>query len=326
MQAILMLCLGLAGGGEEPKKNPTPPAYELVMKANVLARGSDVRVGEIADVLPAGLEAAAIGKIVFSQAPVTGYARTVSRNDLLQVLAAAGQQAGRFACKGALESIVQSVTSEIPPQEITDAAEAALQALLAHEGAANCEIELQSRVRHLQAPAGRESRELRAHVRDGKTAISAAVVDVEVIVDGSKHSVLPVQYRIVRFTQVLRLTESLKAGSTLGPDNLELAREKQTATPGMYASKFEQVAGMIARRDLKAGQILTLNDIGEPALVHRGERVTVVLTQGRVKVWVKGIANSDAARGERLTVTNADSRAQIEGVVAAPGTVLAVGK
>jgi flagella basal body P-ring formation protein FlgA len=324
MQAILMLCLGLAGGGEEPKKNP--PAYELVMKANVLARGSDVRVSEIADVLPPGKEAAEIGKIVFGQAPVSGYARTVSRNDLLQVLAAAGQQVGRFSWKGALESTVQSVTSEIPPQEITDAAEAALQALLMHEGTANCEIELQSRVRHLQAPAGRESRELRAHVRDGKTAISSAVVDVDVIVDGSKHSVLPVQYRIVRFAQVLRVTESLKAGTPLGPENIEVAREKQTTAPGMYASKYEQIAGMIARRDLKAGQILTLNDIGEPALVHRGERVTVVLTQGRVKVWVKGIANSDAARGERITVTNADSRAQIDGVVAAPGTVLAVGK
>jgi flagella basal body P-ring formation protein FlgA len=50
--------------------------------------------------------------------------------------------------------------------------------------------------------------------------------------------------------------------------------------------------------------------------------VTVVLTRGRVKVTARAIANHDAPLGGRITLTNAQSRSTLTGVVQGPGLVV----
>ena len=173
----------------------------------------------------------------------------------------------------------------------------------------------------IQSPRGRQSMELKARVRGNKAGQDSATVDVDLLVDGEKWKTVPLQYRLTRFVPVLRVIGAVRGGTPLGPDNLMLAREKQTAAPGFYVRSFDAVTGMIARRNLQGGQLLTITDVGEPALIHRGDIVTVVLTRGRVKVTAKAIASQDAARGERLQLTNMTTHAPITGIATAPGTV-----
>ncbi len=308
---------GGPGGGDEKTK----PAFELVVRTSALVRGTDVRIADVCDVLPAGHEAAAIGAIVLGPTPVPGYSRAITRNEMLQALVVAGHPAGRFAVKGANETLVQGVVTELPAGELTEAANTALRALLEQERA-DVETEVISRVRHLQVPPGRQSLEMRARVRSGQLGQTSALVDVEVMVDGERFKTVAVQYRITRYRQVLKTLGPIRAGAPLGPENLAFSREKASETPGLYVTTFDAVAGMIARRNLSANQLITLTDVSEPALIRRGELVTVVLTRGNIKVTAKGIANHDAIRGENVVVTNAQSRAQITGIAAAPGTVV----
>jgi len=317
--AAFTLSILFAGGGDKDK--PQPP-FELVLKSSVLVRSADVRIVDLCEINPAGEEAFRIGQVVFSKAPAAGYTRAVNRSEILQALASAGHPAARFLLKGPSEVVVQCTFTEVPAQELTDAANAVLTAVLAAENATDVETELLTRMRHVQAPPGRQSLEVKARVRDGQTGQSTALVDVEILVDGERFQVLPVQYRLTRYQKVLKTTAAIRQGTPLGPDNLVFSREKVAETQGLYLKDLDAVQGRIARRNLQGNQLLTMGDVSEPALIHRGELVTVVITRGRVKVTARAIANQDAARGELVTLTNAQSHTQLTGIAEAAGTVV----
>ncbi|MGE3173677.1 MAG: flagellar basal body P-ring formation chaperone FlgA [Planctomycetota bacterium] len=305
----------------QPQPQPPQPAYEIALKTNALARGMQVSIGELADISPTDADALTIGSVVFGPAPVAGFARTVTRTDVLRSLVAAGYGAGTFRFRGASETLVQSVTVPVSPASLVDAATTVLQAVLAQEGG-DVELEPQGVVRNLQVQPGHRSQELRARVRGAETQPGSAVVDVDVLVDGEVAKTVPVQFKLTRFQQVLKVAATVRAGAPLGPENVAVTRERLSQSTGLFLTSFDQIAGMIARRNLQPNQLLTLGDVGQPAIIRRGEVVTVIVTRGRVKVTATAVANHDAGRGEPVTCTNPRTRAQVTGIAEASGTVV----
>ena len=315
---IATLCLAaLCGGGDEKDK----PKLEVRVKVATLVRGLDVTVGELCEITPAGKEAVALSKVAFGPAPTAGHTRIVSRTEIVQALAAAGHDVGALKFAGSTEVTVQPVVVEVPIADLLDSATSALQAVLAIEGG-DVEIEAPVRLRQVQAPPGRTSQELVARVRGNRTSPEAAIVDVEVMVDGACSKRVPVPFKLTRYQQVLKTTGAIRAGTPLGADNLTIAREPVVQATGMWLNTLDQVQGLNAARNLQANARITLGDAAPPAVIRRGDVVTVVLTQGRVKVTAKAIANHDAALGARATLTNLSSRTALTGTVAAPGLVI----
>jgi flagella basal body P-ring formation protein FlgA len=219
------------------------------------------------------------------------------------------------------EVVVQAIAVEVPAQDMLEAATAALQAQLAVEGG-DVEYEAPARLRQVQAPPGRRSQELRARVRGAKTGPNSAVVDIEVLVDGEVGKKVPVNFKLQRYQRLLKTAAPLRAGTPLGPDTLELVREPMDQGSSLFLARLDQVEGMLAARNLQAGQRLTLGDIAPPAVIRKGDIVTVVLTKGRVKVTARAMANHDAPLGARLIMTNTTSRSTLTGIVQAPGLVV----
>jgi flagella basal body P-ring formation protein FlgA len=324
MHAVVCLLLfaGVAAGQVPMDRTPaTKPPFELRLRPAAAVRGLDVTLGELCEVAPHSAETLEVANIVFGPAPAAGHARTVLRVEIVQALAAAGRDVSKFAVTGAEDVVVQSVSVDIPAQEIIDTATAALQALLAVEGG-DVEFEPPTRLRHVQAPPGRRSQELSARVRGTRTGPTSAVVDVDVLVDGTSCKRIPVTFRLQRFHEVLKTTGTVREGSMLGPENLVVAREAMAQSTGLFLDSFAQIDGLIAARNLPANQRLTLGDVQPPALIHRGDVVTVVLTRGRVKVTTRAIANHDAPMAGRITLTNIQSRSALSGVVAGAGLVV----
>lgn len=314
--AMFLVALGTLGGGSAGEHDPVTTVR---IKATVAVRGLDVTIGELCE-LPDDAAAIAIGAIKFGPAPVNGHARTVSRTEIVQALAAAGVDLAAVKIEGADEAVVQAILVEVPGQELLDAATAALQAQLAVEGG-DVEFEAPARLRTVQAPPGRRSQDLRARVRGTRTGPNSAVVDVDVLVDGVSHKKVPITFRLQRFHQVLKTVGAVRAGVPLGPDNLTVAREPLDQV-GLFLDRIETLDGMIAARNLQANQRLTLGDAAPPAVVRKGDVVTVVLTRGRVKVTAKAMANQDAPLGGRISLTNLQSRSQLSGFVHGPGLVV----
>lgn len=319
LSTLFAIALGCCCGGSEPPE----PEFQIMLKATAMTRGADVQLGDLVEIKPAGQAAMTLGQLVFAPAPVPGYARTVTRNELLQALVMSGQPADRFEFTGPNEVVVQAVTTEIPPQDLTDAANTVLRVAIEQSGD-DIEAELTTRVRHIQAPPGRRSLELLPRVRRDLSR-NGAIVEVDIMVDGALWKTLPLQFRLTHYAPLVKTTGSIRAGTVLGPENLEVVREKQLSATDFLAHKIEAVTGMVARHDLKSGQSLGMLDYGPPAIVHRGELVTVVLTKGHVKVTAKALATQDAPQGEMLTLVNPTSGAKLRGIATAPGLVVVQG-
>ncbi len=306
-----------------PQGEPAPKAaaFEIELRANALVRGLDLRLADLAEITPAGEDAQLVGAIKLGQAPMPGVVRTFTRHEFLQALVANGYSPASFKIRGAVESTVQSMVVAIGQAEFVDAAKTVLDAVLLQEGG-DVEVELATTIRIQQVQPGRKSQELRARVRGGTTNPASAVVDVDVLVDGEVAKTVPVQWKLTRFHSVLKASQSIGAGVPIGPENCVVSRERVSQTTGLYLTSLEQAHGLICKRSLQPNQLVMLTDVGQPAIVHRGDIVTVVLTKGRVKIETRGIANNDAGRGESVTVTSASSRAQLTGVAEASGTVV----
>jgi flagella basal body P-ring formation protein FlgA len=318
MQAIAMLLCSLfafAGGDEKPD-----PTTAIKLKPTVLVRGMSVTVGELCE-LPADAAGIALAQIKFGPSPVNGYARTVSRTEIVQSLAAHGVDLKTVRFEGADEVIVQAKVEDVPTQEMLEVATTALQAQLAVEGG-DVEFEPPQRLRAVQAPPGRTSQEVKARVRGSKTGPNSAVVDVEILVDGESFRKVPLTFTLRRYQQVLKTAVPIRAGQPLGPDVVGLVREPMDQATSVFLARMDQVEGMVASRTLQSNQRLTVGDIALPAIIRKGDIVTVVLTRGRVKVTAKALANHDAPLEGRITLTNLQSRASLTGIVHGPGLVV----
>lgn len=323
--ATLGLCIVFAagnGGGDDPvtKQRPTHK-LEVRIKPTASVRGLDIRIGDFCEILPSGREALELGKVEFGRSPTQGHARTIGRTELIQAIAGAGHDLSTLKFEGATESSVQAIVVDVPSSEVLESARTALQALLVVEGG-DIEIEAPKNLRAVQAPPGRRSQEIVARVRGGKTGPTSAIVDIEIEVDGEAWKRVPVTFKLTRFQHVLRTVGPVRAGSELGPQNLELVRQPVAQQTNLLLNDFAQVDGLVAAHDLKADRLVMLADTAPPAAVHKGEIVTVVIDSGRVKVTARAMANHDAPIAGRITLTNVTSKKQLVGVVAAPGLVV----
>jgi flagella basal body P-ring formation protein FlgA len=321
MKLLAMLCafaLAVAGGGGGDDKDKAITAVKLRHAASV--RGLEVTIGDLCE-LPGDAVGAALARVRFGAAPNHGFTRTVSRTDVVQALAAAGVDLTKVKVEGADEALLQTVHVEVSGQELLEAATAALQAQLEVEGG-DVEFEPNGATRLVHAPPGRQSQDLSARLRGARTGVNSAVVEVDVLVDGVSFRKVPVAFRLQRFHTLLKTVGTVRGGTPLGPDSLALVREPLDQQTALYLDRMDQIEGLVAARNLQPNQRLTLGDVALPAAVHRGDVVTVVLTRGRVKVTARAIANHDAPLGGRVTLTNAQSRATLTGVVQGPGLVV----
>jgi len=318
LTALFCLQLALAGGHGDPTRTPTT---ELRIKTNAVVRGLEVTIGDLCDITPVNADTLALGQIKFGRAPTQGHSRTIVRTELVQTLAAAGRDLADIKFEGSREVVVQAIVTEVPAQDLLDTATAILQAILQLEGG-DVEYEAPNRLRQVQAPPGRRSQELKGRLRGDHTSPNAAIVDIDILVDGEVYKQVPVHFRLTRYQPVLKSIGAIRAGTALGPENVAIVREAVAQTNSFFLGRLEQVTGMIANRNLQSDHRLALGDIAPPAVIHKGDSVTVVLTQGRVKVTAKALANHDAPMGGRITLTNSQSRSQMVGIVTAPGLVV----
>lgn len=165
------------------------------------------------------------------------------------------------------------------------------------------------------APCGR----FNAFLAPGTRLIGNVHVGVRCEEGGAWLVYVPV--RISVHDSVITAAAPLARGQVLGPEHLAQASRDIAAVPAGYMTEAALVAGMRLKQPVAAGAVLTKAMFESPALVRRGERVTLVAAAGGIEVRAAGTALADAAKGEPVEVRNASSQRVVKGVVAGPGLV-----
>lgn len=127
--------------------------------------------------------------------------------------------------------------------------------------------------------------------------------------------------RVSVFKNVVVAARSIARGRPLRREDLTIRSEDLTGLSRTYLTSPNQLLGMIAKRPLNMGTVLSPDMVAAPRLIKRGQRVTIIAKSGGIEVRMTGEALADGARGEIIRVRNILTRRVIQAVVADIGVV-----
>lgn len=113
----------------------------------------------------------------------------------------------------------------------------------------------------------------------------------------------------------------ISAGETIAAEDLEWQPVHLTRLTGNSLTDAEQLIGLVAKRPLKAGQILRQSDVAISPVIRKNDLIRLVVKTGQMILSVQGKALQDAALGQTIRVINVNSNRQLSGTVVDAGTV-----
>ena len=110
-------------------------------------------------------------------------------------------------------------------------------------------------------------------------------------------------------------------GMMIQTDALEFVLRRYSQLNHGYYGSAKLLANMEAKRNIKAGQVLTPNLVKAQKLVLRGQHITIVAQNGGLNLRVKGKALMDGQQGQTIKVKNLSSKRLIYARVISAGIV-----
>ncbi len=114
----------------------------------------------------------------------------------------------------------------------------------------------------------------------------------------------------------------IPAGTVLAENDLKMIRMPYQGIPSGSLRDFDEIVGKQARRVLVDGRPIPKSSLIEPQIVERGEKVTIELASGAMKLTAPGKALQDGAKGDDIRVINLNSNKSIIATIEAPGLVI----
>ncbi|HLV02535.1 MAG TPA: flagellar basal body P-ring formation chaperone FlgA, partial [Acidobacteriota bacterium] len=113
---------------------------------------------------------------------------------------------------------------------------------------------------------------------------------------------------------VVIAARDLAYGEKLSSSDVDVTERELTDLEG-FVFDAEAVIGMSARRSLRAGELITTDDVKRPTMVKRGEVVRVIARGKRFAVATLAKARAAGQQGDFILLENLDSKEVVRGRV-----------
>lgn len=123
----------------------------------------------------------------------------------------------------------------------------------------------------------------------------------------------------VAVIEVPTLARDIAAGEMIADTDLTTMEIPALRRSTNLIGNANAVAGQVARRPLRANTPLFAYDIQKAVVVKKGDLVTVTFAVAGLELTMQGQAQSDAGKGDTITIKNASSRRAIEARVTGAG-------
>ena len=110
-------------------------------------------------------------------------------------------------------------------------------------------------------------------------------------------------------------------GTQIRQEDLDFVLRRYSQLNHGYYNSATLLANKEAKRNIRAGQVLTPNLVKAQKLVLRGQHITIVAQNGGLNLRVKGKALMDGQQGQTIKVKNLSSKKLIYARVISAGTV-----
>jgi flagella basal body P-ring formation protein FlgA len=304
--AVLLLALALAAPAH---------ADRLTIPGEAVVEQDPVRLGDVAAL--AGPSAEVLADVVLAPAPPPGESRTLDGAQILERLRRAGLGGDVTYVIPALVR-VRRASQELQAEALRPVIEEFVHAQLG-DAAADTRVRTIEIPGTVHVPAGPWD----AHVTvpPGTVLAGRVRMAVEVLQADRPVRSLWITTEIARPVDVVVATRAVARGELLGPGDVTVQRMDLPGLPRTVVSDPADAVGAVARQALVPFTPLRRDQIGQPTLVRRGERVLLVAMRGGLRITTSGEARADAARGESVVVVNRVSGKSITGRVVDEGTV-----
>ena len=109
-------------------------------------------------------------------------------------------------------------------------------------------------------------------------------------------------------------------GDTIRAEDITTIDQRVDQLRSDAALKSDLLIGKVAKRQLEANLPVQERFLGLPTLIKRGDRVTMIVSNGGIVLTAEGHAENDAGMGEVVRLTNVASNKEISGIVTGTNT------
>lgn len=126
-------------------------------------------------------------------------------------------------------------------------------------------------------------------------------------------------YKDIAITQA-----PIAKGHIMRTADIQIVRTPISRLNGVYISSVEEIAGLVAQQNLKAGQVVTTAMLAQPIIIRKGATVNIVAESPNISIATTGEAKQDGAKNDVIKVRNLMSNKEIAARIVDAKTVKAV--
>lgn len=288
----------------------TPARSDVLLRPNVLVDADVVTLGDLFDNLPghAGTPVA--------RSPAPGRRVTVDAEWLARVAqnnGVAWKPASNFD-----QAVVERSGVAIGHEQIEDELR---NALAGEDIPKNSDIELANRAVDITIPVGSPANiAIRDLVYDKRYGRFTATVEVPAGSPGAQRA--RISGRVYAMVDIPVLSHAVNRGDVIAARDLTFTHQREDSLRHDILTDADQMIGMAPKQPMRAGQMVSINDLQKPQVVQRGELVTMVLKFGPMTLTAQGRATEPGALGDVIRVANASSNQIVEAKVDGPNIVV----
>jgi len=125
--------------------------------------------------------------------------------------------------------------------------------------------------------------------------------------------------RVEQVVYVPTLVRDIPRGATITKNDLKWMALPARQNARTVIRSMEEVVGLATRRLLRPGQPLRESDLESPALVEKGDLVTINFMAGNLSIRVIGRALQRGGKGDVIRILNTGSNKTVEAHLTGPG-------
>lgn len=149
----------------------------------------------------------------------------------------------------------------------------------------------------------------------GKLAVSVSLLS-----KGREAKTVMASATVRAFKEIVVAVNPIRMGQKLGKDDLRLQRMEARDMFGAVDS-IDEAAGMVAKRPITAGSVVKKDYIKPVAVIRRGDRVSVLISNDRMKIKTAATAVEDGYNDKTISARTASGK-EVSGRVVGPGEIL----
>ncbi len=290
------------------------------LREEAVVKGAVIRLGDVARIEGSASAVAQLSRVELGPSPLPGRSRSVEKDYIIIRLRQHKVDPAVLAADSATQCRVTRSSQTLSADTLIETARKFLEEKI-EPGDGKLVIEPVSRPREMVLPEGELGLACELIGNPGTGANRRVMV--QVMVGGEPAGRADISLRARRYVKVAIATTTIPRGAAL-TGKISFEERDRMSLPQDVILEGDSLDGLQAVCAIAAGSVISRRQAAEPAVVHRGDAVTVQAKVGGIVISATAVADEDGRPGQAIRVRNTDSNKQFRAQVVNAKTVEAL--